>query len=133
MSDLDHDTKRTLFIRELADEVDKDILYSAFIPFGTVVNIHIPHDKVKGTNKGIAFVEFDSPEDAKHALYNRHESELYGRVIKVSYSTRSHLRQVNAQPFRAVWHNNPEFGRKPPEDENEENDKGNESNENKET
>ncbi|ORM39804.1 Peptidyl-prolyl cis-trans isomerase E [Babesia sp. Xinjiang] len=104
--------KRTLFVRELADEVNKEILYAAFLPFGNIINIDMPVDKEKGTNRGIAFIEFEEEEDAKHAIFNHNESELYGRVIKVAYSTKAHVKQVKAATVRhrAVWHDDPTFG-----------------------
>ncbi|KAK1442179.1 hypothetical protein BgAZ_402090 [Babesia gibsoni] len=104
--------KRTLFVRELADEVTKEILYAAFLPFGNILSIDMPVDKEKGTNRGIAFIEFENEEDARHAIFNQHESELYGRVIKVAHSTKAHVKQVNAagRRHKAVWHDDPTFG-----------------------
>ncbi|GBE59817.1 peptidyl-prolyl cis-trans isomerase E [Babesia ovata] len=104
--------KRTLFVRELADEVNKEILYAAFLPFGNILHIDMPVDKEKGTNRGIAFIEFEDEEDAKHAIFNHNESELYGRVIKVAYSTKSHVKQARTAGVRhrAVWHDDPTFG-----------------------
>ncbi|AFZ80252.1 hypothetical protein BEWA_031050 [Theileria equi strain WA] len=95
-------SKTTLFIRGLADEVDREILYSAFSPFGTILNLDIPKDKEKGTNRGIAFIE--------------HQSELYGRVIKVAFSTHAHLRQSGSHRFKAVWADDPNFGHNVPQD-----------------
>ncbi|KAK1934795.1 RNA recognition motif (RRM)-containing protein [Babesia divergens] len=104
--------KRTLFVRELADEVTAEILYAAFIPFGNILGVELPVDKEKGTNRGIAFIEFENEEDAAHALFNQNESELYGRVIKVAHSTKSHVKQVNAvnRRHKAVWYDDPTFG-----------------------
>ncbi|GIX66303.1 peptidyl-prolyl cis-trans isomerase E, putative [Babesia caballi] len=104
--------KRTLFVRELADEVNKEILYAAFVPFGNILSIDMPVDKEKGTNRGIAFIEFEDEEDARHAIFNHNESELYGRVIKVAYSTKAHVKQAKSAHIRhrAVWHDDPTFG-----------------------
>ncbi|BAM38842.1 uncharacterized protein TOT_010000309 [Theileria orientalis strain Shintoku] len=95
-----NENRRTLFVRGIAEDVDKDLLYAAFSQFGTILNLEIPKDKDKDKNKSIAFIEFEDEEDAKHAIFNRHNSELYGRVIKVSYSTHSH---VHTTRHKAVW------------------------------
>jgi RNA recognition motif-containing protein len=34
--------------------------------------------------RGFAFIQFEEPDDAKQAMDNMHESELYGRVLTVN-------------------------------------------------
>jgi len=36
------------------------------------------------THKGFGYVEFEDPEDCKDAIDNMDQSELFGKVIKVS-------------------------------------------------
>jgi peptidyl-prolyl isomerase E (cyclophilin E) len=43
------------------------------------------------THRGFAFIEFESPEDAKEAIDNMHLSELNGKVIKVTLAKPSKL------------------------------------------
>jgi RNA recognition motif-containing protein len=52
------------------------------------INITI-HSKPEGPNstelhRGFGYVEFEDPEDTKDAIDNMDQSELFGRVIKVS-------------------------------------------------
>ena len=35
-------------------------------------------------HRGFGYVEFDETDDAQHAVDNMHESELFGRVLKVN-------------------------------------------------
>jgi RNA recognition motif-containing protein len=49
----------------------------------------IIHSKPEGPNstelhRGFGYVEFEDPEDTKDAIDNMDQSELFGRVIKVS-------------------------------------------------
>jgi RNA recognition motif-containing protein len=62
------------------------------VPFGDILNIQLAtgnpelaqFNKQQENHKGFAFIEFESPEDAKDAIENMHKSELLGKVIKVS-------------------------------------------------
>lgn len=54
----------------LADEVTEDVLRSAFVPFGEVVDIQIPLDYETEKHRGFAFIEFELPEDAAAAIDN---------------------------------------------------------------
>ncbi|KFM73877.1 Peptidyl-prolyl cis-trans isomerase E, partial [Stegodyphus mimosarum] len=37
-------SKRTVYVGGLAEEVNKDIIHAAFIPFGEIIDIQIPLD-----------------------------------------------------------------------------------------
>lgn len=54
----------------MADEVTEDVLRSAFVPFGEVVDIQIPLDYETEKHRGFAFIEFELPEDAAAAIDN---------------------------------------------------------------
>jgi hypothetical protein len=58
-----------------------------FEPFGDLefVNLHI--DPETGRSKGFAFVQYQSPEDAKKALQHCNGLELAGRQLKVGLVT----------------------------------------------
>jgi len=40
-------------------------------------------DVVDNSPRGFAYIEFEEAADAEEAIFNMHDSELYGRVIKV--------------------------------------------------
>ena len=60
------------------------ILRAAFVPFGDVKDVSIPMDNAAGTNRGFGFVHFGLEEDADAAIDNMHNSELFGRVLRVN-------------------------------------------------
>lgn len=76
--------KRTLFVGGLEDNVTRDVLRAAFIPFGEILNVEVPLDRNSKQHKGFGFVEFEEEEDADEAIANMHEAELYGQVLTVN-------------------------------------------------
>lgn len=96
--------RRVLYVGNLSPQATRDVLYNLFISFGEVLDVIIPTqsgselqkqliDSNGGIikHKGYAFVEFELPEDAKEALENMNNSELFGRVITVNYSKATNL------------------------------------------
>lgn len=63
-------TKRTIYVGGLAEEVDEKVLNAAFIPFGDIVYIQIPLDYDTEKHRGFAFIEFENAEDAAAAIDN---------------------------------------------------------------
>jgi RNA recognition motif-containing protein len=67
--------------------VDVASLHNAFLPFGEIADVSLP--KPEGPNstephRGFGYVEYEDPEDIKDAIDNMDQSELFGKVIKVS-------------------------------------------------
>lgn len=48
----------------------EEVLRSAFIPFGDIVDVQIPLDYETEKHRGFAFIEFELPEDAVAAIDN---------------------------------------------------------------
>ncbi|CDJ44666.1 peptidyl-prolyl cis-trans isomerase E, putative [Eimeria tenella] len=92
--------KRTLYIGGLAEEVDEQILRAAFLPFGDIREATIPKDRTTGGHRGFGFVEFEEEEDANQAILNMHNSELYGRTLRVNTSRHG---PQGVPKNRAVW------------------------------
>lgn len=62
-------------------------LSEVFIPFGEIVDITLPKPEAPSStelHRGFGYVEFEDAADAKEAINNMDQSELYGRVIKVA-------------------------------------------------
>ncbi|EPY51107.1 RNA-binding protein [Schizosaccharomyces cryophilus OY26] len=74
--------KATIHVGNLAPGVTENVLYNAFIAFGEIITVAL-HNKEKA-DRSFAFLEFESPEDAKEAIANMNYSVLYDRVIRVS-------------------------------------------------
>ncbi len=97
---MDHDVRtRTLYVGGLAEEVTVQVLKAAFLPFGEIKDVQIPLDMATQKNKGFGFVEFEEEGDAKEAIENMADSELFGRTIRVNASRA--LRSNKAG--KAVW------------------------------
>ncbi|CBZ53978.1 putative peptidyl-prolyl cis-trans isomerase E [Neospora caninum Liverpool] len=78
--------KRTLYVGGLAEEVEEEVLRAAFLPFGDIKQLEIPKDKTTGLHRGFGFIEFEEEDDAKEAMENMDNAELYGRTLRVNLS-----------------------------------------------
>ncbi|KAI9680194.1 MAG: hypothetical protein M1829_001431 [Trizodia sp. TS-e1964] len=79
--------KATLYVGGLEPGVTADVLRNAFIPFGEIVEISLPKPEAPSStepHRGFGYVEFEAAADARDALDNMDQSELFGRVIKVA-------------------------------------------------
>lgn len=63
-------SKRTVYVGGLAEEVDEKVLNAAFIPFGDIIDVQIPLDYETEKHRGFAFIEFEAAEDAAAAIDN---------------------------------------------------------------
>jgi RNA recognition motif-containing protein len=79
--------KSTIYVGGLDQGVTAQTLTEAFLPFGEVVDISLPKPELPSStdnHRGFGYVEFELPQDAKEAIDNMDQSELYGRIIKVA-------------------------------------------------
>merc|ERR1712139_629965 len=97
----DNADKRTLYVGGLEENVDEGILQSAFIPFGDIVDVNIPIEQTTQKHRGFGFVTFEEREDAKAAIENMNNSELYGRVLRVNVA--KPMRAKAEGSGKAVW------------------------------
>lgn len=74
-------SKRTIYVGGLAEEVDEKVLNAAFVPFGDLVDVQIPLDYETEKHRGFAFIEFENAEDAAAAIDNMVSG--YGIYFKV--------------------------------------------------
>ncbi|XP_011304380.1 peptidyl-prolyl cis-trans isomerase E [Fopius arisanus] len=95
-----NNTKRTIYVGGLAEEVDEKILHAAFIPFGEIVDVQIPLDYESEKHRGFAFIEFELAEDALAAIDNMNDSELFGRTIRVNIAKPQRIKEGSSKP---VW------------------------------
>ncbi|KAK2066430.1 hypothetical protein P8C59_000254 [Phyllachora maydis] len=54
-------------------------------------------------HRGFAYVEFEDPDDAKEAIDNMDQSELFGRVIKVSAAKLPKSKDEGLGSRTALW------------------------------
>lgn len=93
---------KTLYVGGLAEEADRNIVRSAFLPFGDVVDVNLPMDYSTQKHKGFAFVEFQLPEDAADAIDNMDNGEILGKTIRVNLAKPVKFKDSNNRP---VWAN----------------------------
>lgn len=73
----------TVFVGGLSQEIDKDMLSSAFERFGSISDVRI----VWG--KGFGFITFDDRSAADRSISEMHRTNLHDCQISVSYSKKS--------------------------------------------
>ncbi|CAH2068987.1 unnamed protein product, partial [Iphiclides podalirius] len=93
-------SKRTIYVGGLAEEVDEKVLNAAFVPFGDLVDVQIPLDYETEKHRGFAFIEFENAEDAAAAIDNMNDSELFGRTIRVNIAAPQRIKEGSTRP---VW------------------------------
>lgn len=93
-------SKKTLYVGGIADDVNMTILKSAFSPFGDIVDVSLPIDYVSQKHKGFAFIEYQLPEDAADAIDNMDNGEILGKTIRVNIAKPTKFRENTNQP---VW------------------------------
>ena len=79
--------RSTVYVAGLDTAVNDKILADAFLPFGEIVDVILPKPELPSAielHRGFGYVEFEIPRDAKEAIDNMDQSELFGRVIKVA-------------------------------------------------
>lgn len=88
MADASNRPNSTVYVGGLdTNFVSAATLSEAFIPFGEIVDITLPKPEAPSStdlHRGFGYVEFEDAADAKEAVVNMDQSELYGRVIKVA-------------------------------------------------
>lgn len=77
-------SKRTLYVGGLAEDVDASMLATAFSAFGEIIDVNLPMDYSTQKHKGFAFIEFQLPEDAADAIDNMDNGEILGKTIRVN-------------------------------------------------
>ena len=78
----------------------------AFVPFGEVADITLPKPELPSStdpHRGFGYVEFELPGDAKEAMDNMDQSELFGRVIKVAPAKPQKESNEGLGSKTAVW------------------------------
>ncbi|KAJ2806998.1 hypothetical protein H4R20_001468 [Coemansia guatemalensis] len=79
---MDTSSKRTVFVSGLSPEVDEQSLHSVFITFGEIVQVILPPDPSSSNrHRGFGLIEFEEEEDARAAISNMNDAELFGKTI----------------------------------------------------
>ena len=73
----------SIYVGNLAYEIEKEDLSEVFKDYGNVTRVHIPKDRETGRVRGFAFVELESPANETKAIETLNGAEWMGRDIKV--------------------------------------------------
>ena len=79
----------TVYVGNLDEEVNEDLLWELMLQAGPIVSVYIPRDKVSGQMQGYAFVEYKSEEDAEYSLRVMNMVKLFGKSIRVQSTSSS--------------------------------------------
>lgn len=86
----------TVYVGDLDQQCDESLLWELMLQAGPVgkilihssltslVNVHIPKDKLTGVHSGYGFVEFHSEEDADYSIKIMNMIKIYGKPIRVN-------------------------------------------------
>jgi len=75
---------KNLFVGGISYNTTDETLASHFAQAGKVASAKVIMDRFTGKSRGFAFVEFESDEEADHAIQMLDNSELDGRTIRVN-------------------------------------------------
>ena len=87
------DGRRKLYVGSVYLDVTAEQLRHIFEPFGTILNVNLPHDSATGKHKGFAFIEFNTEKAAEQAFLQMNDFELCGRRLKIARSSIPQLRE----------------------------------------
>lgn len=74
----------SIYVGNLAYEIEKEDLSEVFNEYGSVTRVHIPTDRETGQPRGFAFVEMKSEANEDKAIQILNGAEWMGRDIKVN-------------------------------------------------
>ena len=106
----------TIYVGNITEACNEELLWELFVQVGPVVNVHIPKDKVTGAHTGFGFVEFRGEEDADYAIKIMNMIKLHGQPLrlnkKVSDGTETGLKQVEVGANLFIGNLDPEVDEK---------------------
>jgi RNA recognition motif-containing protein len=73
-----------IYISNLSFHTTNDTLTALFEKFGTVSSTRVITDRETGRNRGFAFVEMATDDEAQKAIHGLDNKEIEGRALSVS-------------------------------------------------
>lgn len=91
---------RLVFVTNLPENTEEELVRQVFLPFGDIKDIQLPVDPISQEPRGFAFVEFEEEDDATEAIFNLHNSELEGTVLRVEAARAQRSKEFLNRP---IW------------------------------
>ena len=85
-----------LYVKNLADNIDKDRLIAEFASFGDITSAKIMIDEA-GKSRGFGFVCFSTPEEATKAVTDMNGKMLEGKPLYVALAQRKEVRRAHLE------------------------------------
>lgn len=76
-----------IFVGNLSFKMTDKDLCEVFEKFGEVTRAVVIKDKIKHRSKGFGFVEMSNDDEARNAIVQLNEKEVFGRNIRVNETT----------------------------------------------
>jgi splicing factor 3B subunit 4 len=92
----------TIYVGNLHDQVDEELLWELFTQVGRVVKVYMPKDRVLNKHKNMGFVEFRTEADAEYAQLIMNMVKLYGRPIRVSQASMANATTSTTNPNKRI-------------------------------
>lgn len=86
MEDAPQANPKKLFVGNLSFDTTKETVESIFSEFGTLTDVALITDRMSGRSRGIAFVTYETVEEAEAAIEALNGKEVDGREIVVNVS-----------------------------------------------
>ncbi|KAI8981066.1 hypothetical protein BDB01DRAFT_795195 [Pilobolus umbonatus] len=91
----------TVFMANLDHGITEDEIREAFSKFGTIVgDVRLPTNRETGKIRGIAYVQFESADEAEEAVHKMNNVSLNGRPIRTDFSNPDDSSRVRGRPTR---------------------------------
>lgn len=92
--------KQSLFVRNVAYDMNDDELRRVFSKYGHIRDVYIPRDYYTQEPRGFAYVEFEDVRDAEDAQYYVNGTRYRGRELEVQFAQgdRKTPGQMGARP-----------------------------------
>ena len=88
-SSVDTSTSTRLFVGGLAYALTEFQLLKVCKRFGTIANLHFPHEKLSGKPMGFAFVEFETHTEAAACLAGLQGKSMLRRAVTCEWAVKT--------------------------------------------
>lgn len=86
-----------LYVKNLADDIDDDLLREEFSKWGTITSAKVMTDSATGKSKGFGFVCYSSPEEATRAVTELSGKMIHNKPIYVALAQRRDVRKAQLE------------------------------------